>query len=337
MTPRTALAALATIAGLAIAILIVVLIRQPFAPQIAESAVSTTEFPVVVEPFDGARDVALDVEFGTAADVRAPATGTVTASLCQPGASIASGSSPVSIDGAGVLVLHADAPWWRDVSPGESGPDITALQAELTRLGHDVGADGGRFGDATEAALGAVLTSAGLQGTDAVASGALTRLAWLPEPSVTVRACSAPVGARVVAGEPLMALAAPIVSASVSSEQLVPGADSIIRIGDATVPVGADGVVPEGELDALAGAAAGGEGPSAGVPATVQLVEPIPAAALPPSAIAGIDGVDGCVVAAGEPTPVSILLSQLGSTFVQFDGEPPASVLIDAPPDLQCR
>ena len=57
-----------------------------------------------------------------------------------------------------LFALTGTVPAWRDLTPGESGPDVTELQKALASLGYYDGGDtAGYFGAATEYAVSAVL------------------------------------------------------------------------------------------------------------------------------------------------------------------------------------
>jgi HlyD family secretion protein len=66
------------------------------------------------------------------------------------------------VSGRPLIALPGPVPAYRDLRPGASGPDITALQAALRGLGHKTGADtNGYFGAGTKAALTAFYNALG--------------------------------------------------------------------------------------------------------------------------------------------------------------------------------
>ena len=70
------------------------------------------------------------------------------------GNSITDGKLLAEIDGQPLFALAGPVPAWRDLTPGESGPDVTELQKALARLGYyDNGDTPGYFGSATEYAV----------------------------------------------------------------------------------------------------------------------------------------------------------------------------------------
>lgn len=70
------------------------------------------------------------------------------------GDTIRNGRQLAEIDGEPLFVLRGSVPAWRDITPGESGPDVTELQEALAALGYyDDGDTPGVFGSATENAV----------------------------------------------------------------------------------------------------------------------------------------------------------------------------------------
>ena len=66
------------------------------------------------------------------------------------GDTIRNGEQLAELDGEPLFVLTGPVPAWRDLTPGESGPDVTELQNALASLGYYDGGDTpGYFGPAT--------------------------------------------------------------------------------------------------------------------------------------------------------------------------------------------
>jgi Putative peptidoglycan binding domain/HlyD family secretion protein len=70
------------------------------------------------------------------------------------GDTIRNGEQLAELDGEPLFALTGTVPAWRDLTPGESGPDVTELQNALASLGYyDHGDTPGYFGSATEYAV----------------------------------------------------------------------------------------------------------------------------------------------------------------------------------------
>ena len=70
------------------------------------------------------------------------------------GKTISNGEQLAGIDGEPLFALAGRVPAWRDITPGESGPDVAELQRALASLGYYQGGDTpGFFGTATQDAV----------------------------------------------------------------------------------------------------------------------------------------------------------------------------------------
>jgi peptidoglycan hydrolase-like protein with peptidoglycan-binding domain len=70
------------------------------------------------------------------------------------GQTISNGEKLAEIDGEPLFALAGRVPAWRDITPGESGPDVAELQRALASLGYYAGGDTpGFFGTATQDAV----------------------------------------------------------------------------------------------------------------------------------------------------------------------------------------
>lgn len=143
------------------------------------------------------------------------------------GDAISDGELLAEIDGEPLFVLTGAVPAWRDLTPGESGPDVTELQKALAALGYYFDGDlAGYFGSATEYAvwlyyehLGyAVPTDGGVPMTDVL---------FLPSLPATVVAVNGAVGDQ--AGQPFLELA-PRASLTLTGE-LPPAYSGQIKTG----------------------------------------------------------------------------------------------------------
>jgi peptidoglycan hydrolase-like protein with peptidoglycan-binding domain len=121
------------------------------------------------------------------------------------GDTITNGEQLAEIDGEPLFALTGPVPAWRDLTPGESGPDVTELQKALASLGYYDGGDtAGYFGSATEDAVSAYYehlgysapTSGGVPAADVV---------FLPSLPATVVAVNGAAGEQP--GQPFLELA----------------------------------------------------------------------------------------------------------------------------------
>jgi hypothetical protein len=71
-----------------------------------------------------------------------------------PGSAVGPGQVIIEVAGRPMFVFQGTYPAYRDLAPGESGPDVAQLQAGLGALGYSIGSDSsGVFGAGTSAAV----------------------------------------------------------------------------------------------------------------------------------------------------------------------------------------
>ena len=323
-------------------------------PQSLATAKPLARVPVTKHGFDDARAVQVTVSQGVAIPVASNTDGHVTEYMCAAGQPIVSGTSFVPVNGTPLLALSTTVPLWRDLAPNDKGPDVKALQVELQRLGHNLVTDG-TYGSNTAKAVDrmlAKLDGAGAgprQGADAGLP--LSRALWIPAHIVTPTSCDSQLGARVSNGDKLMTTASTGTIAHVVDlpRDLLPGT-RLFTDGGIEATVNDDGTITDpASISALSHAARAmiNDSPSAnsgsnstgdGAPSApkvsgqIALATPRATNSVPPSAIVGIDGAEGCVVSDGRAVRVTIIGSQLGQTFVDFAASTPQPRTVDVSP-----
>jgi peptidoglycan hydrolase-like protein with peptidoglycan-binding domain len=122
------------------------------------------------------------------------------------GGTISDGEKLAEIDGEPLFALAGHVPAWRDITPGESGPDVAELQQALASLGYYQGSDTpGFFGAATQDAVSGYYEHLGY--TPPVAGGVpMTDVIFLPSLPAKVVAVNGAKGQQP--GQPFLELAA---------------------------------------------------------------------------------------------------------------------------------
>lgn len=88
----------------------------------------------------------------------------VTRIFRHSGSTVAQGSVLLEVAGQPFFVLQGTVPSYRNLEPGETGPDVAQLQADLQSLGYSTGGDAsGTFGPGTSAAVAAFYAGIGYQ------------------------------------------------------------------------------------------------------------------------------------------------------------------------------
>lgn len=311
-----------------------VVLEQDAPPSVGTPGVARVA-PVSVESYDGTRRALATPLLAEPTTLTLGAFGRVRASVCAPGATIASGSSPLVLDDRPMLALATAAPLWRDLAVGARGQDVADLQAELARLGHAVSVDG-VFGPGTRASvrsllsgIGVVRPSGGLVASDVM---------WLPAPEVTVSTCAVAVGDAFTGGE-VATVGGGLVALEVGGTDPVEG--WVARFGEVTALVNADRTVTDPAFLAAVAASplldwSQEEGPGT-LELELALAEPVQVAVVPPAALFALTGDRACLVADdGAVRPVRVVASALGQTLVEVEGPVPDQVSLDPGDDLTC-
>jgi hypothetical protein len=122
------------------------------------------------------------------------------------GRTISNGEKLAEIDGEPLFALAGRVPAWRDITPGESGPDVAELQKALASLGYYAGGDTpGFFGTATQDAVSAYYEHLGYT-PPATGGVPMTDVIFLPSLPAKVIAVNGAKGQQP--GQPFLELAA---------------------------------------------------------------------------------------------------------------------------------
>jgi peptidoglycan hydrolase-like protein with peptidoglycan-binding domain len=308
-------------------------------PQSLQKPSTASEIELTTNSFVDDRSVVIALDSLSNLELQAPRAGRVTAFTCAVGSSVSSGASFISLDGVAILALATDVPLWRDLAVGDRGDDVRSLQRELLRLGYELNPDG-QLGEATMQIARQAMRKAGIEIHGSIP---LSHILWIPAPSVVFHSCDSPLGAFIQAGENLGSLSSAGQSVVVKAlpRDLVPGA-RVVRIADLEIPIDETGrsVTTLSALESSALSSSRDDSRDADEPirASLLLAHPIQISSVPPSAIFGIKGTQGCVRAQETVFHVNVVGSQLGQAFVDFGGSrPPKKVDLHPKAGAQCR
>ncbi|MDO5094553.1 MAG: hypothetical protein Q4D79_14260 [Propionibacteriaceae bacterium] len=307
-------------------------------PKALETPLEISTVPVTQRTFADPRPVQISLKPGSEADLVAPAGGRLTRFDCQPGGAFVSGKSNAVLDGLPVVNLATSVPLWRDLAVGDRGEDVTALNAELRRLGFDE-VSGDVVTASTVQAVSRLLADAGGTG-DMGSSITVSRLLWLPEAETTVATCATQQGSQIETGTALAALPRSLDGATLTSvpSDIAPG-ERLVLVDSIPIPVSGDGAVTD--LSALAQTPSYEQAIRAenySVTASYVLATPPTVWVVPPSSLYSFEGTAACLAAQPQPLPVQVVGSELGQSFVTFEaGDPPTEALLQANENQPCR
>lgn len=310
-------------------------------PRSVGAATAPSSAPVSTDEFTDVRRTKVVPDATATTSGNVASTGVVTRLSCEQGGVIASGSSPLTLDDRPILALATAAPPWRDLSIGSKGPDVLALQTELTRLGHLV-PQNGLYGASTAAAVKALFANAGA--TQPATTLPLGSVMWLSRPQVAVEACDAALGTPFGGGT-AVTIAGDLRDVRLvdALDDLIPG-DRVARFDGVEAPVTGDTITDPSLLAAILASDeyAAWKRTSGSEPLTIEFVlkSPLHVGIVPPGALFD-ERQDGsaCVRTPEGSMAVKVASSSLGQTLVTFDdGQIPARVLLSPnPSDGSCR
>ncbi|NMM93759.1 peptidoglycan-binding domain-containing protein [Bifidobacterium oedipodis] len=276
------------------------------------------------QKFTDERTVEITFENSAEQSVIGRMSGTVSANLCIPGQVVESGNQLMSVDGRPIIALHTSTPLYRDISIGDAGPDVMALQQELARLGYNTEGNG-NFGWRTANGVSQLLERAG-RNHPAEQIGP-TDTIWIPDATVIPTQCLAPLNTALSDGTEIMktggqltAVTFPLPSDLREGKRrltLFGVATSIDDVADSTITdqTFLNEVTASDEYKTFL-ADQGGKKPTA----TLALEQPIDTIQVPPSAIVGQSGNRACVSPNGKRVvPVTVIGSSLGVALIQPD------------------
>ncbi len=342
MRARLGLVVGALIVALCLGTALGVVLTRPERPDLLRDPEPVGVVAPAWREFEDARTVQVQLTRGGQAALTAPGDGRLTVWECASGADLRSGDSAMALDGRAVLSLATTTPLWRDLSVGDTGADVEALQQALVDLGQDVAVDG-RMGTSTMAAFVRVVRAIE-PGAPRPAAVEVRGLLWLPGPTVRVSECDASVGEQVSAGQRVAATDGQLIAAQVADQVQAPAAGSrVLVVAGVRLALDDEWRVSGAALGDLAATEAYrrhiADPEAVPLTGTAALETPLRVASIPPGALFGLEGERGCVASSdGKALGVQVIASELGQALVTFEGfESPALIAAAAPRGLSCR
>lgn len=188
-----------------------------------EAVANSQKDPLVTAPVER-RSLTADVaepeaKYSAGAVLRVPAPvlefpGVVTKRIVEKGDEVGSGSVLVEVSGRPLIGLETPFRLYRDIRPGDSGPDVKALQDVLSELAMYTGIADGKYGPGTAAAVRELYEDCGYEtpsfadlnsetsGGEGDVTLRASEVVQLPKGGATVLS-SAPVGAEVGGDAPI--------------------------------------------------------------------------------------------------------------------------------------
>jgi hypothetical protein len=315
--PKTTIAIISIVCILAIGAIAGYIIAPKPAPDVLTATSDPKEVPVSQVTFDDGKDTTVDMNLGANGAITTTTAGRVTDYSCSTGAKLKSGDTFVSINGNPLVNLATSIPLWRNLKDKDSGKDVSALTAELARLGYGWG-ETDTVTDGVIESFNNLLISIGGNTDDKKIN--LDSILWLPANNQSVMSCGTQIGMTVSNTAKLAELSVPVKSAKLHQipSGSLPG-ERVIKINGATYPVEANGdITNEDALTALGVAASSQQGGGgSGVVASWVLKTPMSVLAVPPSAIFTDESAkNSCIQQNDQIIKVKVVSSQLGQSYI---------------------
>jgi peptidoglycan hydrolase-like protein with peptidoglycan-binding domain len=209
-------------------------VRSPWDDAVANASVSLPVYATVEEhtftprASEGEGSVQLGTTLQVTDSPSSDGVAVVTRRVLHADDRISSGDLVAEVSGQSIVALALPYVLYRDLHPGETGPDVTALQAELKRLGFYSGTPDGVYGRGTSRAVRALFQHAG--GTPPSASGTASDAVATARKSVDDAQTSAAVATEPAeAAAALTAARSSLASAQADADTPLPRG-SILRI-----------------------------------------------------------------------------------------------------------
>jgi peptidoglycan hydrolase-like protein with peptidoglycan-binding domain len=305
------------------------LVRSEPVPAVLRGAPEPTSAATGTQSFDDPRTAQATLLISGSVPLSGHVSGTVTATACTPGRAVVSGSMIVSVDDQPVIALRTSLPLYRDLGRGDAGHDVSALQAELGRLGYDTNTDG-HYTGRTARAVTKFFRARGHSRPDGQVR--LAQLAWLPDRTVTPGTCPLIVGTAVSSGTALATVPGRLRAVRLTAlpDGLVSG-DRTLTLFAVNGPLGPGGTATdrrflsavEATPEFRARQAAASSDP---LQVDLALTHPLATVKVPPAAVFALHGTKGCLQSGDRVIPVTVIGSALGASLVTLSGAVPETV-----------
>lgn len=180
------------ILAVSLAVSLCVFLLPERAPQVVSRADEVSVAKVASQNYDGAQTVTVIPTLSKDKEIKTSLAGTVTGSWNEN--QLVSGQKALRVDNTVIVPLATSTPLYRDLSVGDTGDDVVALNNELNRLGYGGIANSRVFSAQTSRAWAALERAAG---NTADGSFHLAEVLWIPSQTVNVKKWNAPLGSTI--------------------------------------------------------------------------------------------------------------------------------------------
>ncbi|WP_281105720.1 peptidoglycan-binding domain-containing protein [Bifidobacterium catenulatum] len=294
---------------------------------------NTGNLPLSTEHFDDERTITVKVSSSQAQNISFGKTGQITQVVCPTDGIITSGSREYDMDGTPLVTLYTETPLYRDLSFGDKGSDVEALQNELIRLGYGT-SQTEIFDWNTWDAWRRFYAEYG--GVVQEKTFDRTLVIWIPAESLATTGCIAKLGSTVSDDSVTAAFTTvegilSIKATALPTDRLA--GERVVEIKGREYPIDDDGNITDQEAlqamnswDGYTGNRKDGE-QTTDVSVSYRLKQAIDVYSVPAESLVGLTQSDGCVVSGkGTVRKIHVVGSSLGRTLITLTGKPPSSI-----------
>lgn len=297
-------------------------LAQPEPSDGLAAAPVSTRAPLTPINYSDPAELPFTLNIGEPTVLALPTTGVLTATHCEPGQAITSGSTLAEIDGQPILALSTPSPFYRNLEEGSTGKDVDALRQGLINLGYQI-APTGAYDAPLVSAVQTLQINAGI--TPADGTFRHSNFLWLPANTLTPAQCPLTLGQTYQPEAPFAEIPAELHSIDFAfPDQLIEG-ERTATVFTTEVAVNGNSITDTALLRDISASApyreylATDSMDSSKLTAPSQLIEPFEAVTLPPAALFDVRGALACVQSDTAVHRVKVLGSSLGSTIVTFE------------------
>ena len=277
----------------------------------------STSAPVNIQEYSGNRQITLVPTLTTKHQIIGNTSGTVTADYS--GSGLSSGSGAMKVNDRVIVALSTSTPLYRNLTIGDVGDDVQALNHELNRLGYGAAPDSSTYSWYTSQGWKQLMAHVGNRSDGSLS---LADVLWIPASSAAVTSWTGEIGSTVSAGSPIGEIPGTIVRLDIKNGQAADQDRTLNAFGQTTTLKAGATSVDDAEFCRKVGdteqfASLQHSDASAGFEASLALPKAIETLRVPAAAVFGVKNNHGCVISGGRTIAMTIVGSELGASLVR--------------------
>ena len=308
---------LAVIVSIALSVAACSLLLPDRAPALLSDATPIRQAPISIQSYSGRHQVTLMAAMTAKTTLTGNASGIVTADYS--GTDLKSGRPALRVNDRAVIALHTVIPLYRDLSIGDNGDDVLALNTELNRLGYRSTPGSSNYSAQTKLGWRQVMIEAG---NPSDGSLHLADILWIPTQTASVSSWNGVIGSTLSPSSSWGEVPGTLTRLTVKNATPADTDQTLSLFGlTTTLKAGSTSVDDPSWCTQIAQTdgfqAAAQSDMSTGLTASLTLPKPIDTWRVPAAAVLTKRDGHTCIVSEKKTIPVAIIASELGASLVQ--------------------